>query len=52
MTPVEEITNNVTLKYVKGAIQNGATIKFISKSFGLSTKKVEEIIQKIKSTPN
>ena len=52
MTPLEEITENVTFKYVKGLIENGATIEFISKSFGLSIKKVEEIIQKIKSASN
>ena len=52
MTAVEEITQNVTFNHVKGLIQNDATIEFISKSFGLSTKKVEKIIQKIKLAPN
>ena len=49
MTPVEEITQKITLKYIKGSIENGATIEFISKSFDLSIKEVEKIIQKIKS---
>ena len=52
MTAVEEIEENLTFTYVKGLIQNGATVEFISKSFGLSVKKVEEIIQKIKSASN
>ncbi len=52
MTPLEEITENVTLNYVKGLIENGATVEFIAKSFGLSVRKVEEIIQKINSVSN
>ena len=56
MTPIEEIRKiereKANFEYVKGAIQNGATIEFISKSFGLSINKVEEIIQKIKSASN
>lgn len=52
MTAVEEITENVAFNHVKGLIQNGATVEFISKSFGLSIKKIEAIIQKIKSDSN
>jgi predicted transposase/invertase (TIGR01784 family) len=56
MTAVEEIRTqereNLTFNFIKGSIQNGATVEFISKSFGLSIKKVEEIIQKIKSATN
>lgn len=52
MTAIEEITQNVTLKYIKGLIENGATVELISKSFGLLIKKVEKIIQKIKSPSN
>ena len=43
MTPLEEIAQNVTFKHVKGLIENGATIEFISKSFGLSIKKIKNI---------
>jgi hypothetical protein len=52
MTAVEEITENLTFNYVKGLIQNGATVEFISKPFGLSIKKIEEIVQKIKTSSN
>jgi hypothetical protein len=56
MTAVEEIRTqereSITFNYVKGLIQNGATVDFISKSFGLSIKKVEAIVQKIKSASN
>jgi hypothetical protein len=41
-----------TFSHVKGLIENGASIQFISKSFGLSVQKIEEIIQKIKSSYN
>ncbi len=56
MTAVEEIRinerENVIFNHIRGSIQNGATAEFISKSFGLSIKKVEDIIQKIKSASN
>jgi hypothetical protein len=39
MTAIKEITENLTFTYIKGLIQNGATVEFISKSFGLSIKK-------------
>jgi predicted transposase/invertase (TIGR01784 family) len=48
----EETVENTTFNYVKGLIQNGASVEFISKSFGLSVQKIEEIIQKIKSPYN
>jgi predicted transposase/invertase (TIGR01784 family) len=48
---LEERENN-TLNYVKGLIQNGVSIELISKSFGLSVQKVEEIVQKIKASYN
>jgi predicted transposase/invertase (TIGR01784 family) len=43
----EERTNNI-----KGLLQNGVSIELISKSFGLSIQKIEEIIQKIKFSLN
>jgi hypothetical protein len=52
VTPLEEITQNITSKYIKGLIENGATVELISKSFRLPVKKVERIIQKIKSASN
>ncbi len=56
MTALEEIQiktrESVTFDFVRGSIQNGATVEFISEAFGLSIKKVEEIIQKIKTDSN
>ena len=60
MTAAEEIRTEeraktmefATINYIKGLIQNGASIELISKSFGLSVQKVEEIIQKIKASYN
>lgn len=48
----EETFENTTFNYIKGLFQNGASIELISKSFGLSIQKVEEIIQKIKASSN
>jgi hypothetical protein len=48
----EETVENTIFNYVKGLIQNGASVEFISNSFGLSVQKIEEIIQKIKSSYN
>ena len=39
-------------KWIKGLIQNGASIEFIAKSFGFPIQKVEEIVSKIKATYN
>jgi predicted transposase YdaD len=56
MTSADQIRleerENSTFNHIRGLIQNGASIELISKSFGLSVKKVEEIIQKIKATYN
>jgi predicted transposase/invertase (TIGR01784 family) len=52
MTIADQIREETTLNYVKGLIQNGATVEFISKSFGLSVQKIEEILQKIKTSYN
>jgi hypothetical protein len=60
MTAAEEIRTEeraktmefATFNHVRGLIQNGASVELISKSFGLSVQKVEEIIQKIKASYN
>ena len=52
MTIADQIREETTFNYVKGLVQNGASVEFISKSFGLSVQKVEEIIQKIKTSYN
>jgi biotin operon repressor len=52
MTIADEIREETTFNYVKGLIQNGASVELIAKSFGLSRQKVEEIIKKIKSSAN
>ena len=52
MTIADQIREETTFNYVKGLVQNGASVEFISKSFGLSVQKIEEIIQKIKASYN
>lgn len=52
MTPVEEITQNVTTKFVIGLYQKGLDANFIADAFKLPLKKVETIIQKIKPASN
>ena len=52
MTIADEIREENTFNHIRGLIQNGASIELISKSFGLSIQKVEEIIQKIKASYN
>ncbi|MDR6560097.1 putative transposase YdaD [Arcicella sp. BE140] len=56
MTIADEIRaeerEKTTFNYVKGLLQNGASIELISKSFGISIQKVEEIIKKLKSSSN
>jgi hypothetical protein len=39
-------------EWIKGLIQNGASIEFIAKSFGFPIQKVEEIVSKIKASYN
>ncbi len=46
----EEEREKTTFNYVKGLLQNGASIELISKSFGLSIQEVEKIIKKIENT--
>ena len=52
MTIADEIREETTFNHIKGLIQNGVSIDLISKSFGLSMQKVEEIIKKIKLSAN
>ena len=48
---LEERESN-TFEHIKGLIQNGISPEIIAKSFGLSIQKIEEIINKIKSSYN
>lgn len=41
-----------TFNHIRNLIQNGASMELISKSFGLSVQKIEEIISKIKASYN
>jgi predicted transposase/invertase (TIGR01784 family) len=50
MTAYEEIRQDTTLNNIRTLILNGASMELISKSFGLSIQKIEEIIQKMKSS--
>jgi CheY-specific phosphatase CheX len=52
MTAVEEITENVTVKFVTGLHEKGCEVDFIADALKLPIKKVEKIIQKIKSASN
>lgn len=56
MTIADEIRmeerENTIFNNIKGLLQNGITPEIIAKSFGLSIQKVEEIIQKIKTSSN
>lgn len=40
-----EVREEVTFDIVKKLIQNGASMELISKSFGLSFRKIKEIIK-------
>ncbi len=46
----EETKAEVTFNMIKNLLQNGASYDLISKSFGISMKKLQEIIQKIKES--
>ncbi|MEA5258311.1 Rpn family recombination-promoting nuclease/putative transposase [Arcicella aquatica] len=52
MTIADEIREETTFNNIKSLLQNGASIELISKSFGISIQKVEEIIKKLKSSSN
>jgi hypothetical protein len=48
----EETIEITTLNMIKNLIQNGASYDIISKSFGLSIQKIEEIIKNLKNSSN
>lgn len=52
ITIEEEIKIETTFEHIKGLFENDINPNIIAKSFKLSTQKVEEIIQKIKSSEN
>lgn len=52
MTIEDEIIQETTFHHVRGLIQNGISPEIISKSFGISLKKIQKIIQKIKDSSN
>ncbi|MCU0469996.1 MAG: hypothetical protein MUF58_15485 [Arcicella sp.] len=56
MTIAEEIKieerENLTLNHIKGLLEKGLQAEFIADAFKLPLQKVEEIIQKIKSSSN
>ena len=56
MTATEQLKleerENTTYNIMKNLIQNGASMELISKSFGLSIQKIEDIIKKMKSSSN
>ncbi|MEA5404298.1 Rpn family recombination-promoting nuclease/putative transposase [Arcicella sp. DC2W] len=52
MTIADEIREETTFNNIKSLLQNGASIELISKSFGISVQKIEEIMKKLKSSSN
>ncbi len=56
MTATEQLRleerENTTFNNIRNLIQNGASMELISKSFGLSIQKIEDIIQKMKNSAN
>lgn len=52
MTIADQIREDERVNNIKNLIQNGVSIELISKSFGLSIQKIEEIIKKIKFSLN
>jgi predicted transposase/invertase (TIGR01784 family) len=52
MTAYEEIKQETTLNNIRNLIQNGASMELISKSFGLSVQKIEEMVSKLKNSNN
>lgn len=56
MTATEQLQleerGKTTFNHIRSLIQNGASIELISKSFGLSIQKIENIIQKMKHSAN
>lgn len=52
MTATEQLREETISNVIRNLIQNGASMELISKSFGLSFQKIEEIIQKMKNSSN
>jgi hypothetical protein len=52
MTATEQLREETTLNNIRNLIQNGASMNLISKSFGLSIQKIEDIIKKMKTPSN
>ena len=52
MTATEQLREETTLNNIRNLIQNGASVDLISKSFGLSIQKIEDIIKKMKTPSN
>ncbi len=52
MTATERLREEITFDQIKSLIQNGASMELISKSFGLSFKKIEEIVKETKNSSN
>ncbi|MES2520832.1 MAG: Rpn family recombination-promoting nuclease/putative transposase [Bacteroidota bacterium] len=52
MTATEQLREETISNVIRNLIQNGASMELISKSFGLSFQKIEEIIQKMKTPSN
>ena len=56
MTATEQLQleerENTTFNNIGNLIKNGASMELISKSFGLSIQKIEDIIQKMKHSAN
>jgi hypothetical protein len=50
MTATEQLREETTLNHIRGLIQNGVSMELISKSFGLSIQKIEEMITKLKNS--
>ena len=46
MTIADHIREETTFNIIKNLIQNGASNDLISKSFGISMKKLQEILEK------
>ena len=52
MTATEQLREETISNAIRNLIQNGASMELISKSFGLSFQKIEDIIQKMKKSSN
>ncbi len=52
MTIADEIREEITFNFIKGLWEDGKKAEYIASVFKLPVQKVEEIIQKIKSSSN